>query len=343
MEVVMNQQEWLNADNPDLLLDAITETQCRRELQLFGCACCRDIWHLLPGIRSQRAVEQAEVHADQQLAANEADVIWNEAHEARSVIAAEHDSHLGSLRMMIRSIWSANRQGSILRRDITDAQLASEVFAEDLLCVFGIPFVSTAADARNEWLNEFKRHYEGQVLTKSEYNHLIRLFHLLTEELTSGEGNALVRYAEAERLTSSQSFAAAAASRLAWSAQADSQVISSMKQVAKYAASAKCVQKERGYQCVLLREIMGNPFGTHPINASWLEWNSGAISREAGRIYQDRHFRGLPRIGEMLKSAGCNDQEIVAHCFSDTNHILGCWVIDTILDKRQGRQSLATK
>lgn len=65
----MTEREWLKCRSPTLLLKSLRygrkeRRPSRRKLQLFCCACCRRIWHLLSDERLQRAVEVAEQYAD---------------------------------------------------------------------------------------------------------------------------------------------------------------------------------------------------------------------------------------------------------------------------------------
>jgi hypothetical protein len=48
-------------------------------------------------------------------------------------------------------------------------------------------------------------------------------------------------------------------------------------------------------------------------------------------IYQDRTFDHLTILSDALLDAGCTDEEIIAHCRTDTPHVRGCWVIDLLL------------
>jgi hypothetical protein len=63
----MNEADWLASTK----LGPLTQCLFRkfdpvrsRKLRLFGCACCRQIWHLLNDRCGQHAVEVAELHAD---------------------------------------------------------------------------------------------------------------------------------------------------------------------------------------------------------------------------------------------------------------------------------------
>jgi len=61
----MTEQEWLEV-HPDLmeLWERMQGRATDRKLRLFGCACCRRIWHLLTDERSRHAVAMAEQFAD---------------------------------------------------------------------------------------------------------------------------------------------------------------------------------------------------------------------------------------------------------------------------------------
>ena len=61
----MNDAEWLACDDPDRMLEFMSDRASERKLRLFACACCRRIWHLLHP-NSRRAVEVMEQYVDGQ-------------------------------------------------------------------------------------------------------------------------------------------------------------------------------------------------------------------------------------------------------------------------------------
>jgi hypothetical protein len=63
----MTEQEWLGCTDPEPMLRFLQEQQTsERKLRLLACACCRQIWHLLPDPLSRQAVMVAERYADGQ-------------------------------------------------------------------------------------------------------------------------------------------------------------------------------------------------------------------------------------------------------------------------------------
>jgi hypothetical protein len=92
----------------------------------------------------------------------------------------------------------------------------------------------------------------------------------------------------------------------------------------------KWVDKLRA-MCLLLRDIVGNPFREVKFNKRWLTTDVLALARG---IYDERAFDRMPILADALQDAGCNADDILSHC-RDANqpHVRGCWVLDLILGK----------
>jgi hypothetical protein len=50
-------------------------------------------------------------------------------------------------------------------------------------------------------------------------------------------------------------------------------------------------------------------------------------------IYAERALERLPILAVTLLDAGCDSDDILAHCRSEGPHVRGCWVVDLILGK----------
>jgi hypothetical protein len=86
--------------------------------------------------------------------------------------------------------------------------------------------------------------------------------------------------------------------------------------------------------CDLLRDIFGRPFRpAPPLPPAVLAWNDGTVRRIAEGVYDERDFDRLPVLHDALLDAGCDDEDMLAHCRSAGPHVRGCWVIDLILGK----------
>jgi hypothetical protein len=90
---------------------------------------------------------------------------------------------------------------------------------------------------------------------------------------------------------------------------------------------------EHAEQTSVLRDIVGNPFRSVTVEASWLSWHGGAVPKIAQGIYNDRAFDLLPKLGHALMEAGCTNEDILAHCRAGGKHVRGCWVVDLVLGK----------
>mgnify|MGYP001076712257 FL=1 len=41
----------------------------------------------------------------------------------------------------------------------------------------------------------------------------------------------------------------------------------------------------------------------------------------------------MPLLADALMDAGCDHEEILAHCRGEGPHVRGCWVVDLVLGK----------
>jgi hypothetical protein len=60
----MTEQEWLECGDPTPMLASLRGKASKRKVRLFGLACCRPLWGLLPTDSWRWAVEVAEAYAD---------------------------------------------------------------------------------------------------------------------------------------------------------------------------------------------------------------------------------------------------------------------------------------
>jgi hypothetical protein len=88
---------------------------------------------------------------------------------------------------------------------------------------------------------------------------------------------------------------------------------------------------ELGAQADLCRDIFGNPFREVGFDPAWLTSDVLALAKG---MYESRDFGAMPILADALQDAGCEDEEILAHCREPREHVRGCWVIDLLLGKQ---------
>jgi hypothetical protein len=84
----------------------------------------------------------------------------------------------------------------------------------------------------------------------------------------------------------------------------------------------------------LVRCLFGNPFRPVTPSPDWSAWNRGTVAKVAWTIYDERRFRELPVLADALEEAGCQEEEVLAHCRAAVEHVRGCWVLDALLGLR---------
>jgi hypothetical protein len=95
-------------------------------------------------------------------------------------------------------------------------------------------------------------------------------------------------------------------------------------------------EEERG-QCILLRDIFGNPFRPAALDPAWLTPDVLSLAQAA---YEERQLPAgeldparLGLLADALEDAGCDSAEILGHLRSPGVHVRGCWPVDIILGK----------
>jgi hypothetical protein len=89
-------------------------------------------------------------------------------------------------------------------------------------------------------------------------------------------------------------------------------------------------ETEGAAQCVLLRDLFGNPFRPVAVDPGWL---TPEVVHLAQSIYDDRAFDHLPALADALEEAGWTNADLLNHCRQPGPHVRGCWVLDLVLGK----------
>ncbi len=101
-------------------------------------------------------------------------------------------------------------------------------------------------------------------------------------------------------------------------------------------------ERESIRRCLMdvLRDISGFPFLPVTIDPHVLVWHDSTIPRLAQAIYDERQLPDgtfdpvrMNILADALLDAGCDNEDIIAHCRSDTSHMRGCWAVDLLLGK----------
>ncbi len=95
---------------------------------------------------------------------------------------------------------------------------------------------------------------------------------------------------------------------------------------------------EEAIQAELLREVVGNPFQPRAIDPAWLAWREGTIARLAEQIHFRDAFELLPVLADALEEAGCTDPRLLGHCRTETGHVPGCWVVESLRSEISARK-----
>jgi hypothetical protein len=101
--------------------------------------------------------------------------------------------------------------------------------------------------------------------------------------------------------------------------------------------SEESAADERTAHCVLLRDIVGNPFRPVPINPAWQTPTVVALAQAA---YDNRILPAgtleparLAVLADALEEAGCDNADILTHLRQAGEHVRGCWPIDLLLGR----------
>jgi hypothetical protein len=82
--------------------------------------------------------------------------------------------------------------------------------------------------------------------------------------------------------------------------------------------------------CEFLRCIGGNPFRPAALDP---RWRTPDVVGLAWAIYDGKAFERMPLLADALMDAGCEDEQVIAHCRGSGPHVRGCWVVDLVLNK----------
>jgi hypothetical protein len=62
-------------------------------------------------------------------------------------------------------------------------------------------------------------------------------------------------------------------------------------------------------------------------------WRTPTVLALAQQLNGGRDFSAMPILADALQDAGCDNDDILAHCRCSGQHVRGCWVVDLVLGK----------
>jgi hypothetical protein len=166
----MTEAEWLTCTEPEDMVrhimkssSAVRSKAGRRKLRLYACACCRQIWNIIPDDCSRRAVEVAEQFADglvdratfqvaALVASKEANRLWQITYDECGVQEG-HPSYVRWRAARVvelaceKEIVGSSVSGPIIAKDISPRGFTREkrIQAGLVRDLYGNPFQSPAA------------------------------------------------------------------------------------------------------------------------------------------------------------------------------------------------------
>jgi hypothetical protein len=85
---------------------------------------------------------------------------------------------------------------------------------------------------------------------------------------------------------------------------------------------------EQCFLADLIRELIGNPFQSVVGDP---RWRTSDVIGLAQAIYEEKAFERMPILADALMDAGCEDEQLIAHCRGESQHVRGCWLVDLVL------------
>jgi hypothetical protein len=79
----------------------------------------------------------------------------------------------------------------------------------------------------------------------------------------------------------------------------------------------------RSAQTAVLADLFGQPARDFDDR-----WRTREVVSLAQTVYEERRFKELPRLAELLAAAGCDDPVLLSHCREAREHVRGCWAVD---------------
>jgi hypothetical protein len=92
------------------------------------------------------------------------------------------------------------------------------------------------------------------------------------------------------------------------------------------ATDAECL-----VQAAIARDVFGNP--VRPPVAFSPAWRTDTVLALAKQMSASGEFGAMPILADALQDAGCDSDDVLAHCRGPGPHVRGCWVCDLVLGK----------